>query len=377
MDKDDAILGGEWNETDGTEGGDDIQLPATGTEVATRETDTDVIEHISSRDELEAQADAEGRLEVALSDLEDKTDLTLDDLRTLPDANLFTDEELVEMARKTGLIAAADDDEPGTAVAGPRAWHILDGNNKDITASALKMTVEKFLASGAKVGYRAMNTNQSRSFDELVRLAQLGHLNENKISQLVQDRSLLARQNAALVQQVQQDNTVAAQWRAILADQTGVSFLKAQERYLQELARPSAPAAVEAPEVTEARGYMWYQTNVLPALHRIADVYGADVAELDKLAQWMLGQEPAQLLSPERVQQIINNDLVAAVEQTGYVADPAKLAAIVPSINTPRGNGLTPNTIVPSVGTNPGQRRQEELRLRAENANLKRQLSKN
>jgi hypothetical protein len=372
MPKDDAILAGEWEEPENTEV--EIETPEpSGKEVATRpeEESTEVAE-ATSREDLELEAAREGELDVLLDDLTGK-DLTIEDLRSLPDAEGFSDEELVEMAVEAGLIEAPEKETTGKEVATTEhSWRLLDPKGNDVTKEALGMTVGDFIAKGGLVGYKAMNTQQARSFDELVRLAQLGHLNETKVQQLVEDRGILSRQAMALAEQVRAAQVREQQFHAILADTTGVSFLKAQEAYMKSLANP-APVATEAPEVQEARGLIWYQQNVMPALQQMASVYGADVGELDKLCQYLIGQEPKQLLTVERVKQIVNVMLPNALETAGYVQKPRGTnGRVVPSIAT---RGVTETAeVVPSVNT--PRSRTEELRLRAENANLKRALSK-
>src|SRR6266702_2530058 len=97
-DNDDVLVSGEW-QTDEGEQQTDVTEPSTA--VATREPEGDVA---LTREELESSAMEDAELAVTLDNLEGIDELTLDDLRTLPGAEEFSDEELEEMAVKAGLL---------------------------------------------------------------------------------------------------------------------------------------------------------------------------------------------------------------------------------------------------------------------------------
>lgn len=365
----DVELAGQWQEVED----EDTQLDTSAsTEIAiVAEPEVDLT---LSREELEAEAASEGETNVVLAELEDRDELTLADLKRLPEAKGVSDDELIEMAVAAGLkvagteIVAAEKVAPVT-----RNWKVYGKDGKEVTNFA-KMSAADLIA--ATIGYRAINSDQKRTFDEVVRLAQLGHHNEQRMAQVMSDRNMLAERVQLAGTELAKADQERQAWQTILADQTGSSFLKAQERYFEALRvapQVNGPSQAEV----QATGIVFYQNTIFPALQAVASAYpGSNLTEIDKMAQYLLAQEPLAAMDKnaawERIKYIVNSQIPAMLEEAGFrvagAPEPVQ-PNIVPSINTrPGAVGSVPAGATKSVA--------EQKRLLAENANLKRALAK-
>lgn len=353
--RDETLLAGEWQDTDDTPGTDltvvdEEKEPGTEVEVAEPE----------SREALEASAELEADTAIILDELGDTSltpELTLDDIKRLPQADGLTDDEILEIAYASGALARPSTSTPsGTNLPVKRAWSYIGPDGKEV-ADPSKLTVAEFLKG--KFGYRALQATQQKSFDELVRLAQLGHFNEKQVVELSNDRAFLAQRVAELAPVVEKAMRMQQVWAAILSDRTGQAFLKAQGDYFNALqAQPAEPAQV-SPEVIEARGQTFYNQRIYPALQKVAAAYGANITEIDTYARHLLAQIPQPLMTQERVAKVINEEIPMALEQAGYVYDASRDTS----------SSVTP--VIPAKQDNA-----EMLRLRAENANLRKASTK-
>lgn len=362
---DELTLAGEWQDT-----GEAAEVVAVETPTSPVEHDVDLT---LSREELEAEAFSEGETNVVLADLEAQDVLTLDDLKRLPEARGVSDDELLELAVAAGLKVAGAELVPAAEVrpATNRPWKWYGKDGKETTDLA-KVSAADFLAG--QIGYRAINADQKRTFDEIVRLAQLGHHNEQRMAQVMSDRNMLAEQVQTAGSEVARANQERQAWNAILADQTGSSFLRAQEKYFAALAQAPTTTGPSQAEVN-AQGVIFYQSNIFPALQKISAAYpGSNLSEIDKMAQYLIGQEPLAAMPKdqawERIKYIINSQIPAMLEEAGYgLAGAPAPTNVVPSINT------RPGPTAAGVAASP-KSVAEQKKLLAENANLKRALAK-
>lgn len=375
------VLAGEWQIPEETT---QENLPAVVEEPETAATEPEPREvertesEPESREDLERLAAEEGETEVILSELEDKPEITLEDLRRLNREGL-SDDELVEVAKANGLEVKGYEVRETRSKVTPapvqRNFKVFAPSGKEATDLG-NVSADSFV-NLARIQYKANGELQLKTFPELVRLAQLGHHNEARLAQVVADRAMALQQNEVLRAEVAKANSERTQFAQILGDQTGELFLKAQELYLRNLHQPAPAPTTETPAVVQARGIQYYQSNIMPALIKIqADYPTTKLEEIDKVAQWLISQEPLATMPKdqawERLKWIVNTRIPQMIEEAGHIRKGTDVN-IVPSVATRPGD-VPPMRAIP--GTQDSPDKLENLRLKAELGNARREATK-
>jgi hypothetical protein len=269
------------------------------------------------------------------------------DLRTLPGTEGMSDAQLAAMwAEVNGTAAQAGQPrgpdgkfapkaatEPAKPAA-PRAWKVYDAQGVEITDLS-KMTAEQFLQS--QIGYQANKAEQRRAFDEVVRNAQLGHYNSERMNQLLAERNTTLERARDFENRIATHTQNEQTWTAAIAAAAQGKFEPLQalvDAYNNALGQPAPqPQQDMVPraeiERQQAGERMWNQL-VAPRSQQIAQQYGLDQGEVDQAIHIMLGAEPAEFLTRERLDQIIDTELPYHIERAraeGKIAAPAAQAA--------------------------------------------------
>lgn len=276
-----------------------------------------------SHEDIVAGAYAEGELEATFAGLADKDTLTVDDLRTAAGnlAEGMSDEDLIAAykAAEAGG-GTTDDDEPEAESAFKLPFPIYDAAGVKIE-DVSKITVQDLLSGKVQVEYQAMGKAQRKAFADLVRTASNGHYNEQKMGTLMQERG-------QAVKQLQDMRTEHESWagdrklwnKALDAAIAGnIEPLRAViQAYAAELGRapadaPIAAAADDPAMVAEGQRF------VLENSQRLASEYaGANPVEIQQVLLHMIGQEPAEFLTREKLENMVQYELPRVIEGAGY-----------------------------------------------------------
>lgn len=304
--------------------------------------------------ELFTKEDAfnEGATNVVLDDLAGKDEVTLDDLRALPGAADMTDEELQKEwddaqkgddAAGTTSAGTGDAAAAGTTSAAPaaRSWKYYGADTKEV--ADLK-AYDAFLAG--KIGYTANGKEQQKSLDEIIRVAQYGHLNEQRYNTTLTERNQLARQLEEIRPQVEQ----GAAWQKTLTHALD-QFTRGNEEPLKAIVQKyaevssrapvtAAPAAAESSgSDSSAAGMQVYYEVVVPGATDLAKRYNVKQEDVTNAIMQRVEQEPSQFLTRERLDQIITQDMPAFIESLGFNstgAPPAAVTAAAPNAEVAR-----------------------------------------
>lgn len=299
--------------------------------------------------ELFTKEDAfnEGATNVVLDDLATKDDVTLDDLRTLPGAADMSDEELQkawddaqkgDAAPATTSAGTGDAAAAGTTPAAPaaRSWKYYGADAKEV--ADLK-AYDAFLAG--KIGYQANGKEQQKSLDEIIRVAQYGHLNEQRYNTTLAERNTLAKQLQELQPQVEQ----ASAWQKTLTHALD-QFTRGNEAPLKAIVEKYAEVSSRAPTTAapasspaessggdSAAGMQVYYEVVVPGATEVAKRYNVKQEDVTNAIMQRVEQEPAQFLTRERLDQIISQDIPAYIESLGFSSNAAP-GVVQPSVTT-------------------------------------------
>src|SRR5207245_8197585 len=77
-------------------------------------------------------------------------------------------------------------------------------------------------------------------------------------------------------------------------------------------------AQVRQERELEAAGIRFIQSELNPAAEKIAQAYGAKQSEVLNAILWYIDREPAQFLTKEKIDSIVNYDVPMLFEQNGY-----------------------------------------------------------
>jgi hypothetical protein len=253
------------------------------------------------------------------------------------------------------------------------------------------------LPDDLQITYTAKGKEQAKSLPELVRMAQQVHGVSETLETLRSERKQLGdllKEREATQSEMEADRDV---FLKMLKDPTGATFKRVQEHFLKamggealEVGEAEAPPANLSPEDLELqkqlpkgmtvehvrKGQSMVEQQLLPYTQQLAEAFpGADAMELLTVGLELVQDEPQQLLTPERVQEIFTDRLLEMLEAEGY-----ERAGDLPAFSLDVGGGKAPAAANRTPGRlTPKQKRVEVLssldeRLQQENQRLREQL---
>lgn len=255
--------------------------------------------------------------ELAAKPLEE---VKIEDLRRFKGTEDLTDEELQAQYKEARAPEAKPDDVAGKADTPSRSWKFYDAKGQEIKDLS-KLTAEEFLRG--QIGYRALNADQRKAFDEVIRVTQLGHLNERKLGSMQQQ---LQDARAQLNEALKQTNLTKAEkraWREAVNDAIGERKDTAKLEKL--LALPEDAVQEDDPVAAsqaEAAGIKFYYEHVRPATDALAAELGLDKEQVAEKAMHWFGREAAYL-TPQRIQDILTVELPEELRLERTKPDPA------------------------------------------------------
>lgn len=238
-------------------------------------------------------------------------DLTAEQLRKLPGADKHTDEELEQMWQE--------------AIKPPKQRGYKFFKDDAEVADLSNLTVEDVL-DNLKIAYNAMGKQHTRTFDEVIRNAQLGHYNESRMQQIMHERNTAAEQLQKMQEEITGYKSDRQTWDYVLNQ-----YLQGNAQPLEKLLESVKQTQAALPQVEhqpqedsaqlEAAGQKVYYEVVLPSAYQLATTYGADAQEVATAIMQLVENEPAPFMSAQRLQAIIQYDLPMLLEQNGYSAN--------------------------------------------------------
>ena len=260
--------------------------------------------------------------------------ITLDDIRALPGAQGMNDEQLQALWDEAKGTKQAPAPETPVAPAKPRAYKImLDGKEvADVEALSAKDLLR------AKVQYQANNKAQEKTWDEVVRNAQLGHYNAERTNQLTTERNNAFTQvrelTAKLTEADVRDRAIAKAFDA--ARREDYEPLKTLiEKYAEsvdaEAEVPQGNTTTAEQQAAFARGQQVMENYVKPIAQNLATQFeGVTAEEIQTGIEMLIGREPAETFSAARLEQICN------VEIPQYLQEMLDARASAPKVEDPR-----------------------------------------
>lgn len=302
-------------------------------EVVKEQPEVTKVEHEApapTRDDLYQDALSEGVEEGVLAALADKQgDLTIDDLRQIPGSEDFTDEEL--MAQWKAIEAKegkAEGETEGEIEAYKLPFPVYDKDGNKIDALE-KIDLKDLFDGKLQFGYNALGKEQRKTLGETLRNASQGHFNEKRYSDTVLERNQVYEKLQAAQKQVDQYTNERKVWDAALTA-LAMGDIKPMQAIAQAyqkalLQQPQTPQAgmipvtqVQQEQELMAKGVEYINNTIVPKGYEIAQRYGADPKEVLNAIQWYLEKEPAEFLTQEKIENIINHVVPALLEENGY-----------------------------------------------------------
>jgi hypothetical protein len=277
-----------------------------------------------NRDEIFAAADEEADFNIAAEALEDKDEITIDDLRTLPGVTDEMSDDDVLAAWKEVQSGGEGDEEQIAAAAGAesavktsRGYKLYDESGQEI-GDISKLSAEQLLKS--KIGYNANKSEQRKTLDEIVRVAQYGHLNEGKLSVAQRERDdaleRLTKQEPVLAEAMRVNGAVRyAVTQFLLGDETHLkSFISA---FQKQMGAGGVTPAQQAPtQPDSSAGIKTYYEEILPSAYTVADRYGARREEMRAVVDNFINT--TRNLTREKLNQYIEEEIPLILESQGY-----------------------------------------------------------
>ena len=268
-----------------------------------------------------SQADGQGTVDAPntsalLEELSNfEGDIGLAELKRFAEAagEKYTDEELEKMWQEA----------QSPKVSAPRQYKFYKGDEE--LSSLDGLSAEQLLE--LSLGYKAMGQDQRRSLDELVRIAQFGHFNEQRIQQLLNERNTSQgkyQETASKVSEYEKREqlTQYAITQHIQGNSQPLLQLIEAFKNVQQ-APPSFVQSQAQPDEyqMQAAAQQVYYETVVPNAQRLASEYGANAQEIAAVIVAMADNE-GEFLTPERLDQIMNQELPYMLEQKGYSTTP-------------------------------------------------------
>lgn len=280
-----------------------------------------------THEDIKSEAYAEGELEATIDEIASmEGELTADDLRRVggADAEGLTDEELLQAYKRAeaahGRLGDTGTDEATKPLELPFPVYDAQGNKVDPTT----LTLEDLVSGKVQIGYNAMGKEQRKAFNDILRVAANGHLNESKMATTLAERN----QSVEKLRAVQTEHEAWAKdrksWTQVL-DAAANGNVKPLEvlirKYAEELGRgptETATAPGQDDQAMEQAGHQYFMQQILPITNQIAQDYGADASEVANAVLEAIQNEPSEFFTKEKLDGILQYDLPALLEQNGY-----------------------------------------------------------
>lgn len=288
-----------------------------------------VSEPAPTRDDLFNEALNEGVEESVLNDLAAKEELTISDLRQIPGSEELTDEELMAQWKEIeAQEAGSGEEEEVEAYKLPFPIYDAEGNKVDALE---KINLRDLLDGKLQVGYSALGKEQRKTLSETLRNASLGHFNEQKYNTALTERNQIFERYQAADKQLKQYTEERKVWDAALT-----ALAMGNIKPMEQIAKAYQAALMQQPQVPQAgmvpisqvqeeqeqiaRGIEYINGTIIPKGYEIAQQYGANPTEVVNAIKWYLEQEPAEFLTREKIESIINYEIPSLLERNGYNA---------------------------------------------------------
>lgn len=293
---------------------------------------------MATQEELDA-AGAEGADNVLIDQLSQTDDeVTIEDLRQFSGADKFSDQELQELwtkaqandsAQSSGA-AGASGQAPGAgtsdgasgstqeSTASPRSWKFYGADGKAVE-NIDALTLKDFL--GGKIGYNALGKEEQRALDELIRVAQFGHLNQTKLGMAQQEaqqmREQLQRVSSELGANKQEREAINRAFQQFhMGNAKPLENLLA--KYKEALgAEPAAAPAGATEAQLEAAGQQFYNSSIQPVLHKIADDYGVRRQDVENAFMMRADKDPN--ITDDKIALWLNHEIPLEIESFGFL----------------------------------------------------------
>jgi hypothetical protein len=278
----------------------------------------------------------EGVEEAVISELADKPgELTIDDLRKLPGADDYTDEQLqAEWAKAVAAAGgsqaqAQTGEQQQTDQTFKLPFPVYDQQGNKIDALE-KISLRDLFDGKLQIGYKALDQEQRKTLAEVIRNASLGHWNERQYQTTLGERNQAATRASELERQVQQFTSERQVWDAALTALAmgNAAPMRALADAFQKAIQQAPSAApgmmsveqVRRDQEDQARGFEAIQNYVYPKAIEISQKYGAKLEEVTGAIRWYIEHEPPQFFSKEKLDQIIQYQVPQLFESHGYKA---------------------------------------------------------
>lgn len=260
-----------------------------------------------------------------VDELAQKDEVTADDLRQLAGAEAegMSDEEL--------LAAYAKAEKAEAAPELPFPVYDAQGNKIDPT----KLTLEDLLSGKVQIGYQAMGKEQRKALTDLLRVASNGHYNEHKMASVLAERAHAFEQ----LQKLRGEHDTWAKDRQAINKALEAAINGNAEplqrlivAYQQALGQSpmEAPTDDAAMREAEAAGQQFFMTTIVPSAYKLAQEYGADAQEVTNAVMGLIQQEPAEFLTREKIDAILQYEVPRMLEDAGYARNGQAAPAVDP-----------------------------------------------
>lgn len=269
-----------------------------------------------TKDRVLEAGEAEARIARLAEDGADE-ETFLAEVRKLPGAEGRTDEQLLALWNAARGEATEPEEKPEPPPALPVTLYDEDGN---VVENPSELTLAEL--SRLQVGYQANGKEQRQPLEKLVRLAANTEGWAKRAERLRSERQQLYEQWKAQEAEIERAKREREVWETALRNPE--YYKRLQQEYQNRLNRP--PQTGDVPEgyvpedqvqrQLEAQRYVL--TEVKNATDQLAQRYGADPTELFHAATQLIGSEPPELVTTDRVGEILAEDLPMALEEAGY-----------------------------------------------------------
>jgi hypothetical protein len=221
---------------------DDEELEVTQEDQDVEPRIPDVESHIPSREEMLESAFEEGAEESVIEELVSKEgELTVEDLRKLPGSEDYSDEELMAEWKK---VSGATGEAAAEAFKSPVPLYDEKGNKVEDVS---KITVQDLLSGKVHFGYNANGKEQRKALEAVLRVAQLGHHNEQRYAGTIAERNQVLKQYQEASEKVTKYEADREVWTAALA-----ALANGNAEPIKQIAQAYAAEVSKIPQVAPA-----------------------------------------------------------------------------------------------------------------------------
>lgn len=299
---------------------DDVDDEGAEDQSAESEVEGDESESMEGGDESESGVDAEATSggDALLNELAKKTEITLDDLRRLPGAADLDDAELEEMWAAAQAGAAPSPFKP-------EGFRVFSEDGKEIEDLA-KMSAVDFLKH--QIGYSVRGKEVKKAFKDLVRTAVNGHHNESRLQSVIsqRDQSLAkARETAERLSKMDENEQLvvyAFQQYHMGNEQPLKTLLTSYQSAMGAAPRSQSSESQGSGGEGDAASQKVYYEYIRPKLSEMSKSTGVEFDRVDAEFMRLLEAEPAEFLTQERLDEMLEFDVPSAIEQLGGTRGP-------------------------------------------------------